>query len=192
MTAVTSYHNPDCGTSRNTPALLRNAGIEPTVIEYLKSPPDRATLQSLISRMGIGVRELLREKGTPYAGELHLADSHWTDDELVDHMLAHPMLINRGADRRDALGGEALSPVGSGSRCSAVASEGSVCQGRRRSRHRFTRQSCHSRFLISQTLMRPSFGAPTPRTSRELVSRPTRHESCCFTAPFAKVPSVDC
>ena len=94
MTAVTIYHNPDCGTSRNTLALIRNAGVEPTVIEYLKNPPDRAALQSLISRMGIGVRELLREKGTPYA-ELHLADSHWTDDELLDHMLAHPILINR-------------------------------------------------------------------------------------------------
>ena len=94
MTAVTIYHNPDCGTSRNTLALIRNAGVEPTVIEYLKNPPDRATLQSLISRMGIRVRELLREKGTPYA-ELGLAESHWTDDELMDHMLAHPILINR-------------------------------------------------------------------------------------------------
>ncbi|MDP9011673.1 MAG: arsenate reductase (glutaredoxin) [Pseudomonadota bacterium] len=94
MTAVTIYHNPDCGTSRNTLALIRNAGVEPTVIEYLKNPPDRATLKSLISRMGMGVRELLREKGTPYA-ELDLAASHWTDDDLVDHMLAHPILINR-------------------------------------------------------------------------------------------------
>jgi arsenate reductase len=89
MTAVTIYHNPDCGTSRNTLALIRNAGVEPTVIEYLKTPPDRATLKSLISQMRIRVRELLREKGTPYA-ELGLAASHWTDEELVDHMLAHP------------------------------------------------------------------------------------------------------
>jgi arsenate reductase len=94
MTDVTIYHNPDCGTSRNTLALIRNAGVEPTVIEYLKNPPDRETLESLISRMGIRARELLREKGTPYA-ELDLADTHWTDDELVDHMLAHPILINR-------------------------------------------------------------------------------------------------
>jgi arsenate reductase len=94
MTAVTIYHNPDCGTSRNTLALIRNAGVEPTVIEYLKTPPDRATLKSLISQMRIRVRELLREKGTPYA-ELDLAASHWTDEELVDHMLAHPILINR-------------------------------------------------------------------------------------------------
>ena len=94
MTAVTIYHNPDCGTSRNTLALIRNAGVEPTVIEYLKSPPDRATLNSLISHMGIRARELLREKGTPYA-ELDLVASHWTDEELVDHMLAHPILINR-------------------------------------------------------------------------------------------------
>lgn len=94
MTAVTIYHNPDCGTSRNTLALIRNAGAEPTVIEYLKNPPDRVTLQSLISRMGIRVRELLREKGTPFA-ELGLAESRWTDGELIDHMLAHPILINR-------------------------------------------------------------------------------------------------
>jgi len=94
MTAVTIYHNPDCGTSRNTLALIRNAGVEPTVIEYLKNPPNRAALQSLISRMGISVRELLREKGTPYT-ELGLAESRWSDDELVDHMLAHPILINR-------------------------------------------------------------------------------------------------
>jgi arsenate reductase len=94
MTAVTIYHNPDCGTSRNTLALIRNAGVEPTVIEYLKSPPDRGILQSLISQMGIRVRELLREKDTPYV-ELHLADSHWTDDQLLDHMLADPILINR-------------------------------------------------------------------------------------------------
>lgn len=94
MTAATIYHNPACGTSRNTLALIRNASVEPTVIEYLKNPPDRATLKSLISRMGIRARELLREKGTPYA-ELDLADSRWTDEELVDQMLAHPILINR-------------------------------------------------------------------------------------------------
>jgi arsenate reductase len=94
MTEVTIYHNPDCGTSRNTLALIRNAGVAPTVIEYLKTPPDRETLQSLISRMGIRPRDLLREKGTPYA-ELGLADARWTDDELVDQMLTHPVLINR-------------------------------------------------------------------------------------------------
>jgi arsenate reductase (glutaredoxin) len=94
MTDVTIYHNPDCGTSRNTLALIRNAGVEPTVIEYLKTPPDRATLQSLINRMGIRPRDLLREKGIPYA-ELGLEGTHWTDDELIDQMLAHPILINR-------------------------------------------------------------------------------------------------
>jgi arsenate reductase len=92
--AVTIYHNPACGTSRNTLALIRNAGIEPTVIEYLKAPPDRATLQSLLQRMGIEPRALLREKGTPFA-ELGLGASHWSDDELIDQMLAHPILINR-------------------------------------------------------------------------------------------------
>lgn len=91
---VTIYHNPACGTSRNTLALIRNAGLEPTVIEYLKRPPDRATLESLIQRMGIQPRALLREKGTPYA-ELNLGAGHWTDAQLVDFMLAHPILINR-------------------------------------------------------------------------------------------------
>ena len=94
MTAVTIYHNPACGTSRNTLALIRNAGVEPTVIEYLKTPPDRATLQSLLKQMNMTPRQLLREKGTPYAA-LNLSDSHWTDDELVEHMLKAPILINR-------------------------------------------------------------------------------------------------
>jgi arsenate reductase len=91
---VTIYHNPDCGTSRNTLALIRNAGVEPTVIEYLKTPPDRATLKDLLQRMGMRPRELLREKGTPYA-ELGLGADHWTDEQLIDQMLAHPILINR-------------------------------------------------------------------------------------------------
>jgi arsenate reductase (glutaredoxin) len=92
--AVTIYHNPACGTSRNTLALIRNAGVEPTVIEYLKTPPDRATLQKLLTDMGITPRELLREKGTPYA-ELGLQEDRWSDAELIGQMLAHPVLINR-------------------------------------------------------------------------------------------------
>jgi arsenate reductase (glutaredoxin) len=91
---VTIYHNPSCGTSRNTLALIRNAGVEPTVIEYLKTPPDRATLVSLIQRTGIRPRDLLRQKGTPYE-ELGLGADHWTDAQLIDAMLAHPILINR-------------------------------------------------------------------------------------------------
>jgi arsenate reductase len=91
---VTIYHNPDCGTSRNTLELIRNAGFEPTIIEYLKTPPDRATLESLIRGMGIRPRGLLREKGTPYA-ELGLAADHWSDAQLIDKMLEHPILINR-------------------------------------------------------------------------------------------------
>jgi arsenate reductase (glutaredoxin) len=91
---ITIYHNPACGTSRNTLAMIRNAGVEPQVIEYLVVPPDRATLVSLIARMGGGARALLREKGTPYA-ELGLADIGLSDDALVDAMLAHPILINR-------------------------------------------------------------------------------------------------
>lgn len=91
---VTIYHNPACGTSRNTLALIRNAGIEPTVVEYLKTPPDRATLTGLIAKMGVPVRDVLRQKGTPYA-ELGLDDPKWTDAQLIDFMLAHPILINR-------------------------------------------------------------------------------------------------
>ena len=92
--SVTIYHNPACGTSRNVLGLIRNAGVEPTIIEYLKKPPDRATLEALIQRMGIRPRELLREKGTPYA-ELGLGADHFTDTQLIDQMLAHPILINR-------------------------------------------------------------------------------------------------
>jgi arsenate reductase len=92
--SVTIYHNPSCGTSRNTLAMIRQSGEEPEVIEYLKSPPDRARLIELIKAMGLSVRALLREKGTPYA-ELGLADPKWSDDELIDFMLAHPILINR-------------------------------------------------------------------------------------------------
>jgi arsenate reductase (glutaredoxin) len=91
---VTIYHNPVCGTSRNTLALMRNAGVEPTIIEYLKVPPDRETLESLVQRMGIRPRDLLRQRGTPY-DELGLGDAHWTDQQLIEQMLAHPILINR-------------------------------------------------------------------------------------------------
>ena len=94
MTEVTIYHNPDCGTSRNTLALIRNAGVEPTIIEYLKAPPDRGTLKCLLQKLNLSVREILREKGTPYA-ELKLGDAHWTDDELIDQIAAHPILMNR-------------------------------------------------------------------------------------------------
>ena len=91
---VTIYHNPDCGTSRNTLAMIRQSGEEPEVIEYLKTPPSREKLIELIVAMRITPRKLLREKGTPYA-ELGLGDPKWTDDELLDFMLAHPILINR-------------------------------------------------------------------------------------------------
>lgn len=91
---ITIFHNPACGTSRNTLAMIRNSGVEPTVIEYLKTPPTRTRLQELLAAMGTGPRPLLREKGTPYA-ELDLANPKWTDDELLDFMLAHPILINR-------------------------------------------------------------------------------------------------
>ncbi|WP_440588817.1 arsenate reductase (glutaredoxin) [Ferrovibrio plantarum] len=92
--SIRIYHNPDCGTSRNVLALIRNSGEEPEIIEYLKAPPDRPTLVSLIARMGIPPRDLLREKGTPFAA-LGLGDAKWSDDELIDFMLAQPILINR-------------------------------------------------------------------------------------------------
>lgn len=91
---VTIYHNPACGTSRNTLAMIRQSGEEPVVIEYLKHPPDRARLRALADAMQIPIRGLLREKGTPYA-ELGLGDPARTDDELLDAMLAHPVLIQR-------------------------------------------------------------------------------------------------
>ena len=93
-TDVVIYHNPACGTSRNTLAMIRNAGIEPHVVEYLKTPPSRTMLVQLIGRAGITPRQLLREKGTPYA-ELGLDDATLSDDALVDAMMAHPILINR-------------------------------------------------------------------------------------------------
>lgn len=93
-TKVTIYHNPSCGTSRNVLALIRNAGIEPEVIEYLNTPPNKETLQALIARMAIPVRDVLRSNGTPF-DELQLDDPKWTDNELVDFMLLHPILINR-------------------------------------------------------------------------------------------------
>ncbi|WP_440638765.1 arsenate reductase (glutaredoxin) [Bradyrhizobium sp. PUT101] len=92
--SVTIYHNPACGTSRNTLAMIRQSGVEPVVIEYLKTPPSRDKLKELIAAMDVPVRALLREKGTPYK-ELGLDDPKWTDDQLLDFMIAHPILINR-------------------------------------------------------------------------------------------------
>ncbi|MBP7003331.1 arsenate reductase (glutaredoxin) [Amaricoccus sp.] len=91
---VIIYHNPDYGTSRNTLSMIRNAGIEPHVIDYLKTPPSRAMLEALVARMGVPVRAILREKGTPYA-DLGLADESLTDAQLLDAIKAHPILINR-------------------------------------------------------------------------------------------------
>jgi len=94
MTEVLIYHNPSCGTSRNTLALIRHAGIEPTVIEYLKTPPSREQLRGIAAATGQPLRALLREKGTPYA-ELDLGNPKWSDDELLDFIAQHPILINR-------------------------------------------------------------------------------------------------
>jgi len=94
MSTIRIYHNPACGTSRNVLGLIRNSGEEPTVIEYLKTPPDRETLKALIVAMGVPVREVLRVKGTPYE-ELDLGNPKWSDEELIGFMLQHPILINR-------------------------------------------------------------------------------------------------
>lgn len=91
---ITIYHNPKCGTSRNTLEMIRKSGIEPQIIEYLKTPPSRKELLELIAQMGIPVRDLIRQKGTPY-DELELSNDKWTDDQLVDSMMEHPILINR-------------------------------------------------------------------------------------------------
>ena len=94
MSDCTIYHNPACGTSRNVLALLRHAGLEPTVVEYLKNPPSKEQLRALLAAMGLGVRQLLREKGTPYA-ELGLGDPKWSDEQLLDFVVRHPVLMNR-------------------------------------------------------------------------------------------------
>ncbi|WP_284617781.1 arsenate reductase (glutaredoxin) [Aquabacterium humicola] len=94
MSLITIYHNPACGTSRNTLAMIRNSGVEPEVIEYLKTPPSQARLAELVAAMGIPVRQLLRRKGTPY-DELGLDDAKWTDEQLLEQMVQHPILINR-------------------------------------------------------------------------------------------------
>ena len=94
MSQITIYHNPACGTSRNTLAMIRNSGAEPEVIEYLKTPPTKERLAALVAAMGVPVREVLRRKGTPY-DELGLDDPKWTDDQLLELMVQHPLLINR-------------------------------------------------------------------------------------------------
>ena len=94
MSSITIYHNPACGTSRNVLGLIRNSGEEPTIIEYLKNPPNAETLRALISVMGIPAKDVLRQKGTPY-DELELSDPKWTEEQLIDFMLQHPILINR-------------------------------------------------------------------------------------------------
>lgn len=94
MTNITIYHNPACGTSRNTLAMIRNSGVEPIVIDYLQTPPARETLVGLITAMGVPVRDVLRQKGTPYDA-LNLDDAAWTDELLIDFMVQHPILMNR-------------------------------------------------------------------------------------------------
>lgn len=94
MSDIVIYHNPQCGTSRNVLAMIRNSGVEPTIIEYLKTPPSRQELQQLAAQMGLGIRDLLRQKGTPY-DELRLDDAKWSDEELLDFIGQHPILINR-------------------------------------------------------------------------------------------------
>lgn len=129
MSTITIYHNPACGTSRNVLGLIRNSGEEPTIIEYLKTPPGRDTLQALIAAMGVPVRDILREKGTPYA-ELDLGNPKWSDDDLIGFMLQHPILINRPIVVTP-LGVRLCRPSGR-ARPSAATAARRVQQGRRR------------------------------------------------------------
>jgi arsenate reductase (glutaredoxin) len=108
MTDVTIFHNPDCGTSRNVLGLIRHAGIEPRVIEYLRTPPSKEQLRQLLAEMKVPVRDLLREKGTPY-GELGLADRKWSDEQLLGFIRQHPILMNRPVVRT-ALGTKLCRP----------------------------------------------------------------------------------
>lgn len=140
MSQITIYHNPDCGTSRNVLGLIRNSGEEPTIIEYLKTPPDRETLKTLIAAMGVPVRAVLREKGTPYA-ELGLDDSKWSDEHLIDFMLQHPILINRPIVVTP-LGTLLCRPSGNGAGHPAPAAARCIQQGRRRSRRECGRPPC--------------------------------------------------
>ena len=94
MSDIKIYHNPSCSTSRKVLDLIREKGFEPTIVQYLKTPPDRETLVALITKMGVSVRDTLRERGTPYSG-LGLDDTKWTDDQLIDFMVKHPILLNR-------------------------------------------------------------------------------------------------
>ena len=139
MHDVIIYHNPDCGTSRNTLGLIRNAGIEPHVIEYLKSPPSRAMLKSLIARMGIAVRDLIRVKGTPY-NDLGLDDPALTDDQFLDAMMAHPILINRPIVM--TLPASSCAGLQSSARIASATPARRVPEGGRRIRGRKRRQSC--------------------------------------------------
>ena len=124
---VIIYHNPACGTSRNVLAMIRNSGIEPHIIEYLKCPPTRLLLTQLLARAGLTVRQVLREKGTPYH-ELGLGDPSLSDDALLDAIGAHPILINQSAGR-DASGGAPVSPLRNGYRLTATAAR-TIHQGR--------------------------------------------------------------
>ena len=135
---VTIYHNPACGTSRNVLGLIRNSGEEPEIIEYLKTPPSRDELKALVGRMGIKVRDLLRQKGTPY-DELGLSDPSLSDDQLLDAMMAHPILINRPIVVTPH-GCEAVPAVRNGARHPARAAARGLREGGRPGRRRCGRE----------------------------------------------------
>ena len=129
MTDITIYHNPNCGTSRNTLAMIRNSGAEPRVVEYLKTPPSRAELMAMIAASGLSVREVMRSKEEIF-GELALADAEWSDDELIDAMLAHSIL-DQPPHRRHAARHASVPAVRSGTGNPAPAPAGCVHRGRR-------------------------------------------------------------
>jgi arsenate reductase len=194
MSDTIIYHNPKCGTSRNTLALIRNAGIEPQVILYLETPPSRAQLVQLIADCGLSVREVLRAKGDLY-DELGLADPKWTDDELLDFMVAHPILINRPIVVTPK-GTRPVPPVREGARHPAPGSAGALHQRRRRSGDRCGRPTpCLSRPSPCPTCLRSRSNTsmcPTRRVcTRQRLPR-TPRASCCSTARCASARSAAC
>jgi len=147
MSDVTIFHNPACGTSRNTLALIRHAGIEPNIVEYLVTPPSKAQVRQLALDIGVPVRGLLREKGTPF-GELDLGNPKWTDDELLDFIAQHPILMNRPIVVTP-LGTGLLQAVGGSPGAAARRDSAAVHQGRRRSDRRYREETARRQARVS-------------------------------------------
>ncbi len=177
---ITIFHNPACGTSRNVLAMIRNSGVEPRIVNYLQAPPGREKLVELLAAMCITPRQLLRRKGTPY-DELRLDDPAWTDDELIDFMVEHPILMNRPIVATP-LGTRLCSPLGERARHPAVATACGVCQGRRRGGHRREGPPCrHLTCTRSPACRRPGrpMRASCWATCGIACRMPMRPRTCC-------------